>query len=155
MNLDGWVQVITQIVTTVTAVVMAVLAYVNYLRPPEQATKEESDKAVDEAADEELSQVLVFKTSKQQTWFTATDQGIECRIDDTRPGRGGLQWVIPKRQAREILKMGTFFVNPGYKARTGTFTLGPKRNWLYSKSLFPEPEYLRGVLRQLLEGASS
>ncbi|KAF7766379.1 hypothetical protein PUND_a2196 [Pseudoalteromonas undina] len=46
-------------------------------------------------------------------------------------------------------------MNPGYKARTGTFTIGPRRNWLYTKSLFPEPDYLETVVKKLLENASS
>ncbi len=46
-------------------------------------------------------------------------------------------------------------MNPGYKVRTGTFTLGPRRNWLYSKVLFPEPAYMSGVLKHLLVNASS
>ena len=138
-----------------TAVVMAVLGYKTYLQPAEQSTEKEADEAVDDAAETDLKEILVFKTSKQQTWLSVTERGLHCRIDDTRENRGGSQWVLTKLQAAEILKSNTYHVNSGYKVKTGTFTLGPKRNWLYSKILFPEPDYLHGVLKQLLINASS
>jgi len=155
MNFVEWMQVITQTVMAITAVVMACLAYKTYLQPPVQPQEEEPDTASDESADEELNEILVFKTSKQKTWLSILPQGLRCRIEDTREGKGGPQWTLSKIQAKEILGSGLFHVNPGYKVKTGTFTLGPRRNWLYSKVLFPEPDYLHGVLKQLLEKASS
>jgi len=155
MTFTNWVQVITQIVTAVTAVVMAFLGYKTYLQPPEQSSENEPEEAVNAEAEEKLKSILVFKTSKQQTWLSISDQGLSCHIDDTREGKGGPQWTLIKTQAAEILNTNTYHVNPGYKVKTGTFTLGPRRNWLYSKVLFPEPDYLHGVLKQLLSNASS
>lgn len=145
---------ITQIVTAVTAVVMAVLAYRTYLRAPEQE-EAEPENASDNEAEDSLREILVFRTSKQKTWLAVTDQGLSCRIDDTRPGKGGPQWVLSKTEAKAILDSEAYHVNPGYKARTGTFTIGSRRNWLYTKSLFPEPDYLETVVKKLLENASS
>lgn len=145
---------ITQIVTAVTAVVMAVLAYRTYLRPPEQE-EVEPENASDNQAEDSLREILLFRTSKQKTWLAVTEQGLCCRVDDTRPGKGGPQWVLSKAEAKAILDSGAYHVNPGYKVRTGTFTIGPRRNWLYTKSLFPEPDYLETVLKKLLENASS
>ncbi len=145
---------ITQIVTAVTAVVMAVLAYRTYLRAPEQE-EAEPENASDNEAEDSLREILVFRTSKQKTWLAVTDQGLSCRIDDARPGKGGPQWVLSKTEAKAILDSEAYHVNPGYKARTGTFTIGPRRNWLYTKSLFPEPDYLETVVKKLLENASS
>ncbi len=155
MTISEWVQIITQTITAVTAVVMAVLGYKTYLQPPEQSSEKEPEDAVNDNADEKLKSILVFKTSKQQTWLSISDQGLSCRIDDTREGKGGPQWTLTKTQAAEILNTNTFHINPGYKVKTGTFTLGPRRNWLYSKVLFPEPDYLHGVLKQLLSNASN
>lgn len=155
MTFVQWIQVITQTVIAVTAVVMAFLAYKTYLQPPVQPQEEEPDTASDESADERLNEILVFKTSKQETWLSVLPQGLHCRIKDSREGRGGPQWTLSKTQSKEILGSGSFQVNSGYKVKTGTFTLGPRRNWLYSKVLFPEPDYLHGVLKQLLENASS
>ncbi|KZN14936.1 hypothetical protein [Marinomonas sp. TW1] len=155
MTFTDWVQVITQIITAVTAVVMAVLGYKTYLQPPEQPSENEPDEAVNDEADEKLKSILVFKTSKQETWLSVSEQGLSCRIEDSREGKGGPQWTLTKTQTAEILNTNTYHVNPGYKAKTGTFTIGPRRNWLYSKALFPEPDYLHGVLKQLLSNSSS
>ena len=43
MDLTDWVQVITQIVTTVIAVVMGVFAYKTYLKGPEQESEPEKE----------------------------------------------------------------------------------------------------------------
>jgi len=155
MVFTEYVQVITQIVTAVTAVVMAVLAYFAYFQPAEQSQELEPVEANDDSASEELKEILVFKTSKQETWLSVLPQGLHCRIKDERPNKGGPQWTLSKTQAKEILSSGIFHINPGYKVKTGAFTIGPRRNWLYTKSLFPEPEYLHGVLKQLLENSSS
>ena len=132
MSFPVWTQVITQIVTAVTAVVMAVLAYRTYLRAPEQE-ETEPESASDNQAEDSLTETLLFRTSKQKTWLAVTEQGLSCRIDDTRPGKGGLQWILSKAEAKAILESGAYYVNPGYKVRTGTFTLGPRRNWFIRK----------------------
>ena len=153
LSVVEWVQVITQVVTAGTAVIMAVLAYKTYLQPPEQPSENEPEDAVNDSAEDTLSSILVFKTSKQETWLTVTEHGLSCRIDDTRKGKGGPQWTLTKTQVAEILNANAYHVNSGYKVRTGTFSIGPRRNWLYSKVLFPEPDYLYGVLKQLLQNA--
>lgn len=153
MSIVEWVQVITQLVTAITAVVMAYLAYQTYLKAPEQETESEPQDASDESADEKLNEILVFKTSKQKTWLKITEQGLSCRIDDKRDGKGGAQWTLSKEQVKAILESKAYHVNPGYKVRTGTFTIGPRKNWLYTKSLFPEPDFLESVLKKLLENA--
>lgn len=145
---------ITQIVTAATTVVMAILAYRTYLRAPEQEETEPENASVNQAEDS-LREILLFRTSKQKTWLAVTEQGLSCRIDDTRQGKGGPQWVLSKVEAKAILESGAYHVNPGYKVRIGTFTIGPRRNWLYTKALFPEPDYLVTVLKKLLENASS
>lgn len=155
MSFTDWVQVVTQIIMAVTAVVMAILGYKTYLRPLEQSSENEPEDATNDEAEDKLENILVFKTSKQKTWLSITDQGLHCRIDDIRDGKGGPQWTLTKIQAAEILKTNTYRVNPGYRVRTGMFTLGPRRNWLYSKDLFPEPDYLHGVLKHLLSSVSN
>ena len=149
------VQVVTQIVTTITAVVTAYLAYKTYFKAPEQENESEPESASDESAAVGITEALMFKTSKQKTWLSVTDQGLACRIDDTRAGKGGPQWILSRTELKTIIDTETFSVNPGYKVNTGTFSIGPKKNWLYTKSLYPQPEYLLGVIKQLLNNAIS
>lgn len=156
-NLQFWesiTSIVTQVITAGTAVIMAYLGWRTYLKTPEQEPEIEPEDPNDKRADEQIKEILVFKTSKQKTILNVSRQGLECRIEDTREGKGGPQWVLTKEQAQSILNSKSFHVNPGYKVNTGTFTLGPRRNWLYTKSLFPDPDYLKGILKKLLERAS-
>lgn len=153
MSAADWIQAVTQIVTALTAVVMAYLAYVTYMKPPVQEA--EPEKANDAKPVQE-GELLVFETSKQKTYLSKlSGGGIHCRIEDARPRKGGPQWTLPKDLCGTILNQGSYRVNPGYKANSGTFTLGPRRNWLYSKHLFPDPSYLNGALKQMLQEAST
>lgn len=146
------VQVITQIVTAITAVVMAILAYRAYLMTPEQEEDKEVTKLIIE---DKVSEILVFSTSKQKTRLKVTNQGLECHLEDIREGKGGHQWTLSKHEVQNILDQQAYSVNPGYKARVGTFNIGSRRGWLYSKSLFPEPDYLKGEIQQLLKSVNS
>lgn len=154
LSVVEWVDVTTKVVTAVTAVVMAYLAYRTYLKAPQQSDEPEPQSATANDAGDKLTEALVFKTSKQQTWLTVTEEGLSCRIDDVREGRGGPQWRLSKAEARAILSSEAYRVNAGYKVRTGTFSIGSRRSWLYTKALYPEPEYLRSVLKQLLQAAT-
>ncbi len=149
MNFGDWMAVITNSITAITAVIMAVLAYRTYLKTPEQEAEPEKETAPANL-ESTLTQITVFKTSKQETILKVTENGLECHLKDTRQGKGGHQWTINKFEAKKILDTSNFFVNTGYKVNTGTFSIGQRRNWLYSKKLFPAPEYLRSSIKELL-----
>ncbi len=150
LNFANWVSIITDCIMALTAVVMAFLAYRTYLKTPEQESEPKKGKA-DADTESELKQLTVFKTSKQETILRITPQGLECHLNDTRPNKGGHQWTLSKASVQHILATSNFFVNPGYKPRSGTFSIGQRRNWLYSKKLFPEPQYLRSAIKDLLK----
>ncbi|MBW1900809.1 MAG: hypothetical protein JRJ20_04155 [Deltaproteobacteria bacterium] len=65
------------------------------------------------------------------------------------------QWTISKQEATRILSNKRFTVNPGSRANTGLFSIGPKVNWLYSKKLYPEAIYVEDHLREILKTASN
>jgi hypothetical protein len=149
------VQVVSQIATTAIAAFALWVAYQILLRTPIQ----ESEPEEAEVPEEEISvpsEVKVFETSKQTTWLKVSDSGLECHLDDKRPGkRSGRQWTLTKDQAREILSKRGYRVYPGYRLRTGVFSIGPRRNWLYSKKFYPEPSLLELEIEKLLENAST
>jgi hypothetical protein len=149
------VQVSTQILTTAIAAVGAWIAYRTLLRTPVQEPEPEKA-AVSEAEATTPSEVKVFETSEQTTLLKITEKGLECYLDDRRPGkRGGLQWTLTRSQAKEILSKCDYRVYPGYSLRSGLFSIGARRNWLYSKKLYPEPSLLELELQRLLEKAST
>ena len=149
------VQVSSQIATTGIAAFGAWLAYQTLLRTPVQEPEPEGAE-VSEADAVVPSEVKVFETSEQTTVLKVTDKGLECYLNDRRPGkRSGHQWTLTKAQAKEILSNRDYRVYPGYSLRSGLFSVGARRNWLYSKKLYPEPSLLELDLQKLLEKAST
>ena len=100
------VDVLFKTATTIIAAFGAWMAYQTLLRTPEQ----EAESDASEATEDEVAgtrERKVFHTSKQTTWLKTTAHGLECHIDERRPGKqGGLQWTISKEAAAEILENG-------------------------------------------------
>lgn len=82
--------------------------------------------------------LLLFKTSKQQTWLVATSKRLYCLLDDARTGELKLVWSMSKSSlVDENDSLVKFSTRQEYKANTGLIDFGPKhKNWLYSKALF-------------------
>lgn len=149
------VQVASQIITTLIAGFGAWVAYQTLLRTPVQEPEPEGAE-VKEAEITALSEVKVFETSKQTTWLKITEKGLECHLQDRREGkRSGHQWTLTKEQANAILSTHNYRVYPGYRLRSGVFSIGPRRNWLYSKRLYPDAELLEVELKGLLKRAGT
>jgi len=148
-----WVNAVSQIIMALTTVVMGVLAYMTYLKSPRQKDVSEEANPSLKDIDQHLTEEVVFKTLKQTTRLRVTDKGLECHLNDTRPNKGGLQWIISKNECKKILENQNYSVNPGFRALSGRFNIGSRRNWLYSKNLFPEPDYLKAVIKELLNNA--
>ena len=97
----------------------------------------------------------VYKTRKQQMYLLQSLQGLECHKEDVRANEAGHQWTIGKQQAKEILEKDQISINPNYTERSGTYSLGPRKSWLYSKKLFPDPVYFKSLLKELLKKVST
>lgn len=151
------VQVSSQIITTLVSGFAAWIAYLMLLRTPEQQAQSDSDADTEHTESSEITdthKIVVFHSSTQRTTLIATSQGLECHLFDSRPGKStGLQWTLAKEKLQEIMKNNDFNVNPGLKLKTGTFSIGQRRNWLYSKQLHPNPLHLECQLRSLIESA--
>ena len=138
-------------IAAVTGVVMAWLAYKGFLKAPEQEEVED-ERSSEENVHSPAKNLTVFKTSKQTTILRIVEDQLECEIIDTREGKGGVQWVLPQDVCQRIVSQKLVRANPNYKARTGLVTIGPKKNWLYSKALYWDPEVLENDIYSLLEG---
>ncbi|MEW8557990.1 MAG: hypothetical protein AB2588_08380 [Candidatus Thiodiazotropha sp.] len=148
------VNVIYQIATTIIAGFGAWVAYQTLIRTPVQESEPESAE-ISELDVNAPSEVRVFKTSKQSTWLKVTEKGLECHLKDNRTGKGGHQWTLSREQSKKILSVRDYRIYPGYKLYSGVFSIGPRKNWLYSKKLFPEPSLLELELERLLRNAST
>jgi hypothetical protein len=103
----------------------------------------------DDFADGEL--LLIFETSKQQTWLMATDRALYCvteRIDDEH---ADVRWRISKS---EIISDGGFILpirTEDKSESSGYVTFNGKRARLYSKRLFTDVPIERRVKSMLLK----
>ena len=149
------VDVVTKIASTLFAGFGAWIAYQILLKTPDQ----EAEPKEAELSEQEIaipSNVIVFKTSNQTTTLKVTENGLECHLDDKRSGKSsGLQWILTKAQAKEILSTHDYRPYSSYKLYTGLFSIGPRKNWLYSKKLYPEPGLLELELERLLTKTSN
>ncbi|WP_299276421.1 hypothetical protein [uncultured Psychroserpens sp.] len=145
-----WINTSSQVIMAATAVITAVIAYRTFLKTPDQEEVSVGTTS-DDTENAKITELTVFLTSKQETTLKIGTEGLICSLKDTRPNKGGIQWVISKAQAARILESKNYSVNPGYKASTGTFNIGIRRNWLYSKKLFSEPDILLRFLTELLQ----
>jgi len=144
-----WVQMTTQIITVIITIIMAYLAYRTFLITP----KQNSDIEKTELNNKNIDDLIVFETSKQRTRLIIDSQKnkINCFLLDKNRKNETLQWTIEKEEAAKIINSSNIYINPNYKPNTGTFSIGQKRHWLYSKNLFPEPDYLKGEIVDLIK----
>ena len=139
-TLPQWVQMVTQIATTITAIMVARYAYLQYLKTPTQKPEQKPESIPEPILEKSKtmlgSKLVVFQTSKQKTTLIVDDTGLTCLLEDPNLKNSGIQWTINPDEANEILKNNQIDVNAGYKPNTGTFDIGRRKNWLYSKKLF-------------------
>lgn len=136
------VDVISKIATPIITGFGVWIAYKTLLRTPTQEPEPEEAK-VSEKEVKIPSEVVVFNTSNQTTMFKVTEKGLECYLKDNRLGkRSGHQWTLTKEQAKEILSSRDYRIYPGYKLYSGVFSIGPRKNWLYSKNFFLNQVFL-------------
>lgn len=87
---------------------------------------------------------LLFRTSKQRTWLVRTPNHLVCVLDDeSTRARGRLvQWRLPLGQVTPIRAREK-------RRGTGRIDLGPRKGWLYSTTLHPDPEDLEREVEAL------
>lgn len=145
------VDVLSKILSTIIAGFGAWIAYRTLIKIPSQEPEPKSPSIL-ETALTTPTETIVFKTSTQSTKLKATKNGLECYLQDIRPQKeSGLQWTLTTEQAEKILTSRNYRVYPGYKLYSGVFSIGPRKNWLYSKMLFPEPSLLELELEKILQ----
>ncbi len=127
------------------------LGYRKFFEEPEirgMVTRSKSFNKSNESPGEAKS-LLIFRTSRQQTWLVSTRLRLYCILDDVRQPRPRLQWSVPKT---EVSRAGAVITRPR-SDQTGLVDLGPRhRDWLYSKHLFAE-QPIEPAIEELLADA--
>jgi hypothetical protein len=79
--------------------------------------------------------ILIFQTSRQQTWLVATGSRLYCVLDDLDKSSTRVQWSVPIEKLAD--NTGKLRIATRDKTeRTGLLDIGERRNWLFSKKLF-------------------
>jgi hypothetical protein len=88
----------------------------------------------------------ILRTSRQQTWLVVTQTDMYCILDDEKTSAGSRpnQWQIPLGAAAPIR------VRPRAHKATGLVDVGPRKNWLYSQQVYPDPTALKGAVEALV-----
>jgi len=98
-------------------------------------TSAECDSQQEDIASAEA--LLIFQTSKQQTWLVATRSRLYCVIDDLNKSFTRVQWAISADTLVAGDTLAVEITTRSRSGRTGLLNIGPRRNWLFSKKLFP------------------
>jgi hypothetical protein len=95
--------------------------------------------------------LLIFQTSKQQTWLIATTERLYCVLDDISRGFTRTQWSMTKKTIvcnnKIILPIST----RDKTDQTGLLDLGKHRGWLFTKRLFassPIDEQVKKLIKK-------
>jgi hypothetical protein len=86
--------------------------------------------------------LLIFSTSKQQTWLVATNRELYLVLDDRRKETPSVQWSQPLQEVRAA----SIKENP-YSDRSGLIDIGVRKNWLCTKRLFQEEGIAQGITK--------
>jgi hypothetical protein len=98
--------------------------------------------------DATMATLLIFSTSKQQTWLVADQHLLACVLDDRRKEQPRVQWHT-KRETVEPLR-----VNRDYSRTSGVLYFGSRqKGWLYSKNLFQTTDPVDAVKQFLFNTA--
>ena len=94
-----------------------------------------------------MSALLIFSTSKQQTWLVVDQLSLRCVLDDRRREAPRVQWAIKIDEAEPIR------ADYDYSRDSGILYIGSRtKEWLFSKRLFQTTSVVEAV-RKLLSCA--
>jgi hypothetical protein len=102
--------------------------------------------------------LLLFKTSRQQTWLVVTPERLYCILDDVREPRPEVRWSIAKA---EIISNGELILPISvreHSRNSGRLDIGSHKNWLFSKALFaaiPVQEAITALIRKQMIDAQA
>lgn len=81
--------------------------------------------------------LLLFQTSKQQTWLVATRARLYCVLDDLNKSFTRVQWTMPAEKLVLSEDVTAEISTHDKSEKTGLLSIGDRHNWLFSKKLFP------------------
>jgi len=81
--------------------------------------------------------LLIFQTSKQQTWLVSSSERLYCILDDLREDKPHINWSMPKETIISLGKINLPIKSRDETINSGLVDIGPRHtNWYFSKRLF-------------------
>lgn len=159
-ELTEWISAGSSVAATLITGATAWFGYRTYLAGPvEELVPEETEPNIDEGVPSaHNSRVDVFDTGKQTTTLYVTENGLACDLiykDGREKGNRNPKWRFDPKECQNFLSGEDFLVDSGYKVKTGRFSIGPRRNWLYSKELFGDERLFSMAIKNLLTEAAA
>jgi len=103
---------------------------------------------------EQAETLLIFQTSRRQSWLVGTNQRLYYVLDDLNNGFTKVQWILPKEQ---LVKNGRIDVKVATRTKTdetGLLDIGERHGWLFSKRLFAERDLVEKIQDVILRKMS-
>jgi hypothetical protein len=103
---------------------------------------------------EHAETLLIFQTSRQQTWLVGTNQRLYNVLDDLNNGFTKVQWILPKGQ---LVKNGRIDVKVATRTKTdetGLLDIGERQGSMFSKRLFDERDLVEKIQDMILRKMS-
>ena len=94
--------------------------------------------------------LLFFATQLQRTWLVATSERLYCFLDDVRKPKPLLQWVLEKETLSNPSGLNIVVLPESRSPEAGLLNIEDKKNWLYSKELYPKETELEHKVRTLI-----
>ncbi len=86
---------------------------------------------------EQAKSLLIFQTSKQQTWLVSSSIRLYCILDDVRKSKLSIQWSLPKTSIGNNGNYDDAISCRQKTEKTGYVDIGwQHKNWLYTKQFF-------------------
>lgn len=80
--------------------------------------------------------LMIFQTSKQQTWLLASSKRLYCVLDDINKSFTKVQWSLRKDKIIKNNQIKIKITTREYKENTAFLDIGEHTDWLLSKKLF-------------------
>lgn len=110
------------------------------------AKGERANSSVPDRSGSAIDRLVVFGANNQTTELRANAEGIEFWVE----GENDRRWKLSVEELKHILEAGEIKVYSSDRPGWGTFDLGQRKGWYYSKKLFSTADELEQALRNLI-----
>lgn len=93
--------------------------------------------------------LLLYKTSKQQTWLVSTKERLYCILDDNREDNLNINWSVPKKTLISNEKLSDVIRTKSISNGQGLVDIGQEKNLYYSEKLFAKTDIKSKIMQEI------